>query len=124
MRINEIPQVAGEYDNDFIFAFCTFLDEFYAADGNEKALLLADEPNKGLLDNEQYCTLAAAAHKLANDYNISIPKWTMKKNYVMPYPVYAFNASKPEYQELLQNVTPDEFKMRNLFLGSKILQRV
>ena len=124
MKMNEIPQVAEEYDNDFIFAFCTFLDEFYAANGEEKKRLLIDEPNEGLFDSEQYCTLAATAHKLANDYNINIPEWTKNKKYIMPYPVYAFNASKPEYKELLQSVTPDEFKMRNLFLGSKILKRV
>jgi len=124
MKINEIPQITEESDGDYIFAFCTFLDEFYAADGEEKSLLLINEPDEGLLNNEQYCTLAAAAHKLANDYNLKVPEWTMQKKYIMPYPIYAFNASKPEHRELLQGVTPDEFKIRNLFLGSKILKRV
>jgi len=124
MKINEIPRVADEFDGDYIFAFCTFLDEFYAANDEEKKVLLIDEPNQDFLDNEQYCTLAAAAHKLSNDYGLGVPEWTMQKKYVMPYPVYAFNASKPEYQTLLKNVTPDEFKIRNLFLGSKILKRI
>jgi len=124
MKINEIPQVAAEYGDDFIFAFCTFLDEFYASANEEKKLLLADEPEKGDLNQEDYCTLAATAHKLASDHNIDIPEWVMKKYYIMPYPVYAFNASQSKYQELLRNVTPVEFKIRNLFLGSKILQRV
>jgi len=124
MKISEIPEVTAEYDNDFIFAFCTFLDEFYHSDIEEKTLLLADEPEQGILDKRQYCTLAAAAHKLANDYGISVPAWTMQDKYKMPYPVYAFNASKPEHQDFLRTITPDEYKMRNLFSGSNVLKRV
>ena len=124
MNINEIPHIMEEFDRDYIFIFCTFLDEFYAADDEEKKLLLTAEPDKGSLDDEQYCTLAAAAHKLANDNDLRVPEWAMQKKYIMPYPVYAFNAFKPEHQELLRTVTPDEFKIRNLFLGSKILKRI
>jgi hypothetical protein len=124
MRINEIPQVAAEYDNDFIFAFCTFLDEFYAADGKEKALSLSDEPKKSKLNQKQYCTLAAAAHKLANDYGLTVPAWVMQDKFKMPRPVYAFNTSKPEHQEFLRTVTPEEYKMRNLFSGDNVLKRV
>jgi len=124
MKINEIPEVTAEFDNDFIFAFCTFLDEFYHADRDEKKLLLADEPEKGVLDQRQYCTLAAAAHKLANDYRLDVPAWAMQSKFKMPYPVYAFNTSKPEHQEFLRNVTPDEYKIRNLFSGNNVLKRV
>jgi len=124
MKINEIPQVTAEYDNDFIFAFCTFLDEFYASDSDEKKLLLAEEPEKGTLTQRQYCTLAAAAHKLANDYGVTVPMWVMQEKYIMPHPVYAFDTSNPEHQELLRTVTPHEYKVRNLFSGSNILKRV
>jgi hypothetical protein len=124
MRINEIPIIAVEYDNDFIFAFCSFLDEFFAADSKEKELLLFDEPQRSTLNQKQYCTLAAAAHKLANDYGLSVPAWVMQDKFIMPYPVYAFNTSKPEHQEFLRTVTPDEYKMRNLFSGDNVLTRV
>lgn len=122
LKIKEIPSIAEQHD--FIFALCTFLDEFYHSDIEEKKSLLVDEPQKGTLDKRQYCILAAAAHKLANEYNFSIPEWSMKKKYIMPYPVYAFNAQDTEDRELLKITSLDEFKMRNLFLGSKILKRV
>jgi len=124
MKISEVPEVTAEFDNDFIFAFCTFLDEFYHSGGEEKKLLLADEPEKGVLDQRQYCTLAAAAHKLANDYGLTVPAWSMQDKYIMPYPVYAFNTSKPEHQEFLRAITPDEYKIRNLFSGGNVLKRV
>ena len=124
MKISEIPEVTAEFENDFIFAFCTFLDEFYRADSGEKTLSLADEPQKGLLDQKQYCTLAAAAHKLANDYGLDVPAWTMQSKFKMPHPVYAFNAAKLEHQEFLRAVTPNEYKIRNLFSGNNVLKRV
>ena len=124
MKINEIPQVTAEYDNDFIFAFCTFLDEFYASADEEKKLLLIDEPEKGALTQRQYCTLAAAAHKLANDYGLTVPQWVMQEKYIMPHPVYAFDTLNPEHQEFLRTVTPEEYRVRNLFSGDNILKRV
>ena len=124
MKISEIPEVTAEYDNDFIFAFCTFLDEFYHADDDKRKLLLTEEPEKGSLDPKQYCTLAAAAHKLANDYGFDTPKWAMQNKYIMPYPVYAFNTSNPEHQKFLRTVTPNEYKIRNLFSGNNVLKRV
>ena len=72
--------------------------------------MLADEPEKGILDERQYCSLAAAAHKLANDYSLPVPAWAMQDKYKMPYPVYAFNTEYEDYQELLREVTPDEYK--------------
>ena len=124
MKINEIPEVTAEYENDFIFAVCTFLDEFYHADNDEKEMLLADEPEKDLLKQRQYCTLAATAHKLANDYGLDVPEWVMQDKYIMPYPIYAFDTSDFSDQEFLREVTPNEYKIRNLFSGSNVLKRV
>ena len=122
MKISEIPGFSKEFD--YIFAVCTFLDGFYEAEQDEKSLLLADEPENGILDERQYCNLAAAAHKLANDYNLTVPAWAMQNKYIMPYPVYAFNADDKDDQELLQMATPSEYKILNLYLGANILKRV
>ena len=122
MKISEVPDVSKEFD--YIFAVCTFLDEFYEADYEDKNMMLVDEPTGGILDQKQYCNLAAAAHKLANDYNLYTPAWVMKNKYTMPYPVYAFNAEDKDDQELLKITTPNEYKIRNLYLGANILKRV
>jgi len=120
--MSEVPETSKEFD--YIFAVCTFLDEFYEADYNDKSLLLEDEPENGILDQKQYCNLAAAAHKLANDYNLPVPQWAMQNKYKMPYPVYAFNAEDKDDQNLLRITTPNEYRMRNLYLGANILKRV
>lgn len=122
MKIKEVPYVSKEFD--YIFAFCTFLDEFYEAEYNEKSVLLADEPDIGILEQRQYCNLAAAAHKLANDYDLPVPEWVMQDKYIMPYPVYAFNVEDKDDRELLQHTTPNEYTIRNLYLGANILKRV
>lgn len=122
MKICEVPNYTLDYD--YIFALNTFLDEFYECDDKEKSLLLVDEPIGGILNIRQYCTLAAAAHKLANEYFLAVPSWTMKEEYIMPYSIYAFGASKKEEQDLLKVTTPNEYKIRNLFLGSKVLKRI
>ena len=122
MKINEVPYVSKEFD--YIFAICTFLDEFYESSDKDRKLLLSDEPDDGILDKKQYCNLAAAAHKLANDYKLSVPAWAMKDKYKMPYPVYAFDAEDKDDRELLKVTTPNEYKIRNLYLGANILKRV
>ena len=122
MKISEVPNVSEEHD--YIFAVCTFLDEFYEAAHNEKSFLLADEPATGILEPKQYCNLAAAAHKLANDYHLPVPAWAMQEKYTMPYPVYAFNAENNDDRELLKMTSPNEYKVRNLYLGANILKRV
>ena len=124
MRINEIAQVTAESDNDFIFAFCTFLDEFYAANSEEKKILLADEPQRGTLTPKQYCMLAAAAHKLANDYGLAVPAWVTQEKFKMPYPVYAFDTKNKEYQVFLKETSPEEYSSKNVFYGENVLKRV
>lgn len=122
MKISDIPNVSAEYD--FIFALCTFLDEFYTSNANEKLDLIMDEPISDLLDEYQICSLAATAHKLASDNGISIPEWALSEKYIMPYPVFAFNTDDKEYQEILKTNTPYEFKVKNLYLGANVLKRV
>jgi len=55
---------------------------------------------------------------------LPVPKWTMKGEYTMPYPVYAFGSDNIDFHELLKESTPDEYKIRNLFLGPGVLKRV
>ena len=100
-----------------------FLDKFYACEDENKFYLIKDEPETGILNDFQHCKLAAAAHKLANDYFLNIPPWVMRDKYIMPYPVYAFDSDDIEHQKLLRETTPDEYKIRNLFLGSGVLKR-
>jgi len=122
LTIAEIPMFS--LSCDYTLALGVFLDDFYECNSADKALSLQNEPTMGILDKVQYCKLAAAAHKLANDHNLPIPAWALKEKYTMPHPVYAYDSNNIEFHELLKDITPSEYKIRNLFLGSGVLKRV
>lgn len=67
--------------------------------------------------------LAAAAHKLANDYGLEIPDWVLKSKYTLGEKQYAFETKNKEFQEYLERTTPEEYKIRNLLYGDTVLQR-
>jgi len=122
LTVAEIP--AFSRSCSYTLALGVFLDNFYECDFADKVLALQDEPMLGILSKIEYCKLAATAHKLANDYNIPIPNWTYKEEYTMPHPVYAFDSEDTEFHEILRVISPVEYKIRNLFLGSGVLKRV
>ena len=122
LTMAEIP--AFSLSCNYTLALGIFLDDFYECDITDKALALQDEPAIGILDRVQYCKLAAAAHKLANDYGLPVPDWAFKNEYIMPHPVYAYGSDDADFHELLKDITPNEYKIRNLFLGSGVLKRV
>lgn len=114
--INYVSQ--GE---DFFLYVGAFLDDFY----REPTLDRLEEPEKHVnVDQFYYCDVAAIAHKLANDYNLAVPEWTFKPEYILKEPYYEFNTENPEYMEYLKKVCPLEFKMRNIFVDTDSLKRV
>jgi len=108
--------------NDFIFALCSFIDAFKRSD--DKYTIISHPPNSDTNENENACILAAAVHKLANDFNINVPEWVHNPIYVMPYPVFAFNTQNKDYQEFLIKDTPIEFASKNIFHGANAIVRV
>ena len=107
---------------DFIFALCTFVDEFKRT--SDKYKMIACPPLTSEAESENLCMLAGAAHKLANDYGIPIPDWISDPKYIMPYPVFASNTKNEEYQQYLVEDTPYEFSSKNMYVGSNAIDRV
>ena len=120
MKICDVPICAQSVG--FTASFGTFLDHFYHH-AELRSYLIEKEPIKANLPADEYCLLAAAAHKLAKDYELFVPPWVMDKKFVMPYPVYGFDTKNKEFQDALRATTPAEFSAKNLFFGSKILSR-
>jgi hypothetical protein len=108
---------------DFIFAVCTFVDEFKRADNKTRVGMIKDPPKWSEEQKEKVCRLAGIAHKLANDYGIDVPAWVLMPEYKMPQPVYAFNTKRKSYQELLLAETPYEFASKNLYIGANAIDR-
>ena len=86
--------------------------------------MIKKEPVKGTLKDSDFCMLACAAHKLANDNSIEVPEWVFDEKYIMKNPYYAFNTKNKEYQEFLRDTSPEEYTSRNVFYGGNVLQRV
>ena len=120
IQICDIPIQAQSIG--FTASFGTFLDHFYHHT-ELRFYLIEKEPIKANLLANEYCLLAAAAHKLAKDYELLIPPWVMDDKFVMPYPVYGFDTKNKDFQDALRATTPEEFSVKNLFFGSKILSR-
>jgi len=112
--------VAEKYD--FTFAFCSFLDNFKQSES--KGELIAEQPEIGVMQPIEYCMLASAAHKLANDNGIAVPAWVFDEIYVLKEPAYALSTENAEYRTFLEETTPKEYKQRNLFYGENVLMRV
>ena len=108
--------------HDFIFALCTFIDEFKRNTNRHEMIKLPPETDNADLSN--ICMLAGTAHKLANEYGIAVPDWVHAPRFRMPYPVFAFNTKSKEYQDYLLKETPFEFSSKNMYIDSNAIERI
>ena len=108
--------------DDFVLGLCSFLDEFKRS--NNKEQMIEHPPPSSGIEQVNLCILAAASHKLANEYEIDVPSWVYEPLYKMPYPVFAFNTQNKEYQKFLLEDTPYEFSSKNIFHGANAIERV
>jgi len=125
---SELRQVITEsaMGKDFSLSLRGFLDIFYSCKDNKEKMtaLIKREP---LLYNNvpgyQYAMCAAAANKLANDYDLMIPSWVWKSKYYMNE-MYFGGILKGRLRIYNMLYSPAEFKHRGLFVDENILVRV
>ena len=114
--------VAGE---DFYLLIGDFLDEFYRSDISRCQQMIDTRPDeKDVQKQEVYSAfVAATAHKLANDYKLSVPAWVSENKFYLKKPFFGGNAKGNLRWWFMYN-SPSEFKHRNLFVCENILKRV
>jgi hypothetical protein len=106
-----------------------FLDEFYHAKTEERQSFLDYEPQKSNVHEADLCFYAhcaAVAEKLAHDYELDVPKWVDKPEFILNEPDYGGFDSRVVDSTLvavLQSETPIEFAKHNLFTTSNVLVR-
>lgn len=123
-RIKDL--IDAVYEGEDYFFYCpVFLDGFYAADNHERFELIKDEPDfyEGV-DHFYYCDVAAIAHKLANDYQLPVPEWVHDNKYILQEPHYELDTKNEELRNYYREVSPYEFKIRNIFVDTNALNRV
>ncbi len=69
---------------DFYLLLGDFLDEFYKASNDAMADMLRDAPEDINNHPELVPFMAATAHKLADDYGLSPPRWAFEKRCYLP----------------------------------------
>ena len=108
---------------DFYLCLGDFLDEFYRASDCDRRAMILPSPDNGC-EQEHIAYLAAAVHKLANDYMIEVPEWVFDERcYLRSKPFFGCNA-KGNLRLLFMYKSPPEFKHRNLFVDENVLRRV
>lgn len=110
---------------DFYIVLGDFLDEFYRTNNNVRQAMIDDEPSVSADVRREHAALfAATVHKLANDYNLSVPKWAMDKKYKLTDKAYFDCNARGNLCLLFMYKSPAEFKYRNLFVDENFLMRV
>lgn len=112
--------------NDFSLSFHGFLDVFYSFQGSKEKMyaLIQNEPEQfENVPEYQYAMCAAAANKMANDYDLEVPDWIWKDQYYMTE-MYFGNVRKGRLRMYNMLYSPAEFKYRGLFVDENILKRV
>ena len=110
--------------DDFYLLLGDFLDAFYRADTDLLADMIAIPPDN--MEKPEYVPfLAATAHKLSLDYDLTPPRWVFEPRCFLPgrSPFFACNA-RGNLRLLFMYKSPSEFKFRNLFVDENVLARV
>jgi len=122
-----VSQAMGQLSRgeDFYIVLGDFLDEFYRCAAAARQSMIADAPAAYAdVPREHAALLAAAAHKLANDYGLDVPAWVMDKKFrLTDEPYFDCNATG-NLRLLFMYKSPTEFKYRNLFVDENFLTRV
>ena len=124
-RAMSIAELACELDkarseDSYRIAFSNWLDSVYA-DTTSKDLF-TKEPQWGNLSKEKVAYLAATAHFLSNKRGIPAPEWCFKAKYFLDKPDFAIECGE-ELKRILIEQSPNEFKVRNIFLSRNALTR-
>lgn len=109
---------------DFYLLFGDFLDAFYKAEAKTRMNMI-NEPPPDMGKSEYVPFLAAAAHKLAIDFDVPPPEWVFERRCYLPgmAPHFACEA-KGDLRLLFMYKSPSEFKYRNLFVDENVLKRI
>jgi hypothetical protein len=113
-------------DRELWLVLGNWLDAFYSiARTQQERQAALDEPldEDTTLSARNQALLAASAEKLAIDYGLEIPDWTLKECYTLKEPWFAMDA-KGDLRIVLLAESPNPFRIRNIFTTDNVLRRV
>ena len=84
---------------------------------------LEKEPEWKNIPKERRAFYAGVSHYLAKKCGLAIPEWTYNNQYFLQEPYFSRNA-KGKLQLVLLAESPNEFRVRNIFISANSLDRV
>ena len=84
---------------------------------------LQEEPIWENIPIERQAFYAGVAHYLSNKCGLEKPSWVLKEEYFLDKPYFSLNA-KGKLQLVLLAESPNEFRIRNIFISANSLDRV
>jgi hypothetical protein len=109
--------VAGEDAFDRILR--EFLDHFYTATSESRALALQARPEP--IDALHDAYIAATAEHLARRWNLAVPSWTEDHGFALKRPHYS--GGLESLKAILTAESPTAFRRRLLFVSADALDR-
>jgi len=110
---------------DFYLLMGDFLDEFYrSVPAVRQGMIDVAPASSSGVSPEKLAYAAATAHKLANDYQLTVPSWVFESKYYLREKPYFAGNVEGKLRLLLLYFSPPEFKHRNLFVDANALVRV
>lgn len=124
MTVWDIARETAADIDQFALHCGNFLDAFYRAADEQRLRMVQREP-EAYPDFPNYMLpfLAAMTHKLCNDYRLECPGWVHRKAYFLEEPHFWLNA-RGNLRRVLEEESPPEFKIRNLYVTANTLSRV
>ena len=114
-------------DNEFFIHLGDFLDHFYRSKHNVRQNMIDESPLsfKTVVSPNYLAFVAATVHKLANDYNLTVPEWVFDSAWYLSgdSPYFTGNV-RGNLRLIFLYLSPTEFKHRNLFVDENVLKRV
>ncbi len=105
----ELEQMIQQKD-DFVLAFCMFLDEFYLF---RRAEFFATEPTV-FFDAKTRAWLAGVVEYLCHRFGLAVPEWVEKPEFFLSTP----------WKKSHDDTGEPEFKRRNVFYNPRHLTRL
>ena len=122
--MESISELIGKIHNqdNYWLDFGNWLDDVWIRNLCTNATL-QNEPEWFNMAAEQRAFFAGVAHHIAKAKNLDVPEWVYKDQYFLDEPYFSLNA-KGKLQLALLAESPQEFRVRNIFISANTLDRV
>jgi hypothetical protein len=115
----------GETPRNSIFwiRFGNYIDDIKRMENTKYLNSIDNEPNMEHLCDLGRATVVSTLHYYCSKKGLKPPSWIMQKKFILKKPYFSMDTRGP-YRRYLLVVSPNEFKLRNMFVENNGVERV